>query len=82
MKVILLKSTQKELDRIDDKIALKVILKIYQLGDDPFPYGSQKLEGDKGYIIRIVNYRVLYKVVKEKLVIIIIKVGHRKDVYK
>lgn len=82
MKLILLKSAQKELDHLDDKIALSISNKILTLKDNPFGGNSKKLAGGKGYRIRIGNYRVIYTINKEKKIVSIIKIGHRKEIYK
>jgi len=53
------------------------------LSDDPFPTGSRKLSGyDDVFRIRVGVYRVIYDVADAALVIIILKIGHRKDVYR
>ena len=53
------------------------------LPDDPFPPGSRKLSGyDDVFRIRVGVYRVIYDVADAALVIIILKIGHRKDVYR
>ena len=53
------------------------------LSDDPFPPGSRKLSGyDDVFRIRVGVYRVIYDVTDAALVIIILKIGHRKDVYR
>ena len=53
------------------------------LPDDPFPPGSRKLFGyDDVFRIRVSVYRVIYNVANAALVIIILKIGHRKDVYR
>lgn len=82
MRLLLTSKAQKELDRIPDKIALRISQKIYELQTNPYGFGSQKLEGGKGYRIRIGDYRVVYTINMEKQTILIIKVRHRKDVYR
>ena len=53
------------------------------LGAEPHPPGSRKLEGyDDVFRIRVGVYRIIYSVSGRKLVIIILKLGHRKDVYR
>ena len=53
------------------------------LPDDPFPPGSRKLSGyDDVFRIRVGVYRVIYSISETQLVIIILKIGHRKDVYR
>lgn len=56
---------------------------ILELANDPFPRGTRKLRGyDDVYRIRVGVYRILYSVENDKLIIIILKIGHRKDVYR
>jgi len=53
------------------------------LGSDPFSLGSRGLAGhDNVFRIRVGVYRVLYSVTNEQLVVIILKVGHRKDIFR
>ena len=55
---------------------------VEQLPDDPFPHGVRKLAGsDHMYHLREGDYRIIYSVVSMTLLIEIVKVGHRKDVY-
>jgi mRNA interferase RelE/StbE len=81
-KIEIKKSAQKELKNLPDKALKKVIEKIGSLVTNPRPAGCKKLSGDEKYRIRIGNYRVLYSIEDEILVIFIVKVGHRKDVYE
>ena len=61
----------------------RVARRMLALADDPFPRGSRKLTGyEDVYRVRVGRYRILYSVADRKLVIIILKVGHRKDVYR
>lgn len=75
-------SAQKELRNLPNKELKKIIEKIGSLSTNPRPSGCKKLSGDEKYRIRIGNYRVLYRIEDEILVIFIVKVGHRKDVYE
>jgi mRNA interferase RelE/StbE len=70
----------KALPKVDVK---KLVATIQSLGLDPFPDGCRKLSGEKStYRVRQGNYRVIYETDGGKLRILILKVGHRKDVYK
>lgn len=82
MKLQLTSKAQKELDKIDDKTTLSISQKMYQLEIDPFGQNSQKLGGGKGYRIRIGDYRVIYTVDKTIKKVTIIKIRHRRDVYR
>ncbi len=82
MKLILLKSAQKDLDNLPDKIALPISNQINKLSNNPFGQNSKKLEGGKGYRIRIGDYRVVYTADKKNRVIYITKIGHRREIYR
>lgn len=73
----------KFLKQIPEKISNKILLEIDALAENPYPPGYKKLKDtDNEYRIRIGDYRVIYSIYNEKLIIEIIKIGHRKDVYK
>jgi len=81
-KVIVVKSAIKELSKLPSKESLRLSEKINELKDDPRPPGCIKLTGRKDkYRIRVGNYRVLYTVEDTILVVHVIKVRNRKDIY-
>ena len=82
MKILLSHGATRELDRLPDQLVLRIHKKLSHLSNNPYGLGSQKLEGGKGYRIRIGDYRVVYTIDTEKQILLIIKVRHRKDVYK
>jgi len=75
------KSAVKELNSIPTDELEKIIIRIQNLADNPRPAGCKKLSKDEKYRIRIGNYRVLYLIEDNKLIVFIVKVGHRKDIY-
>ncbi len=75
-------SIRKDLKRIHKKEVLRILDKIEKLTDEPRPEGSKKLTSEELYRIRIGSYRVIYEVFDDKLVVHVVKVGHRKHVYK
>ena len=57
--------------------------KIEKLKKEPFPNGSEKLEGNEElFRIRSGDYRVIYQVLKARLLILIVKIGHRREIYR
>lgn len=76
------KSAVKELYSLPKKDLIKIIKKIKSLSEDPRPIGSIKLTGKEQYRVRQGNYRILYAIEDEQLVIYIVKIGHRKEIYK
>ena len=81
-KVEIKKSAIKELHAIPGKYLKKIVSSIRSLSDDPRPKGCVKISGRERYRIRIGNYRILYSIEDEILVVYVVKIGHRKDVYR
>lgn len=76
-------SVKKELRKLNQTDRLAIVDKIQMLKIDPKPRGSAKLQGSTNlYLIRHGDYRVIYKFENNELNIMIIKIGHRKEVYK
>jgi mRNA interferase RelE/StbE len=81
-KLFFKKSVQKDLNAIP-KTDLKGILKrIEGLAEDPRPTGCEKLTGQERYRLRQGRYRILYSIRDDELTIWVVKVGHRKDIYR
>lgn len=76
-------SAYKELQKLPRPMIVKVVAAVSDLANDPFPHGVKKLVGSEyTYRIRIGDYRVVYEVFENKLIIEIVRVRHRKDVYR
>ncbi|WP_343224736.1 type II toxin-antitoxin system RelE/ParE family toxin [Pelagicoccus sp. SDUM812005] len=75
-------SVRKDLKKIHKKEVIKILSEIQKLAEDPRPTNCKKLTNEELYRIRIGNYRVIYEISDERLIVHVIKVGHRKDVYK
>ena len=77
------KSAQKELKKLNKDIILKILELVSNFSEDPYPYGCRKLRGSQHtYRFRIGDYRVVYDVQSDILTIEIIRVGHRKEIYR
>jgi mRNA interferase RelE/StbE len=81
-KVYFRSSVEKDLKTIFKKDLKKILDKIELLKSEPRPEGCEKLAGQERYRIRQGNYRILYAIQDNELIILIVKVGHRKDVYR
>ncbi len=68
--------------RIAKKEVPKILKTIQGLADNPRPISSKMLTNEELYRIRIGNYRILYEIYDDRLVVLVVKAGHRKDVYK
>lgn len=78
---VLFKKAQKQLDKLSNNIADPIFDAIARLEDNPRPSGYKKLKGRDGYRIRTGNYRVIYDILDTELIVDIIALGHRKDIY-
>jgi mRNA interferase RelE/StbE len=77
------KSATKDLRGIDRKWIPRIVAEIADLADDPRPAGCKKLVGsDHTYRIRIGDYRVIYEILDDVLVVLIVRIRHRRDVYR
>ena len=77
------KSARRELETVSTKADRKrIIRRIGMLADNPRPPGAAKLSGRERYRIRQGNYRILYTIEDGVLIVQVIKIGHRKDVYR
>ena len=75
-------SVWKDLKKIPKRELKKILSRVEKLGSDPRPMGCEKLTGEELYRIRQGNYRVVYSIQDNELTVWVIKVGHRKDVYR
>ncbi|MDA8140617.1 MAG: type II toxin-antitoxin system RelE/ParE family toxin [Desulfobacteraceae bacterium] len=75
-------SVWKELKQIPKADLKKILSRIEQLENVPRPMGCEKLTGHEFYRIRQGNYRIIYSIQDNELTVWVIKVGHRKDVYR
>lgn len=75
-------SVKKDVKKIPDADLKKILERIEALREDPRPPGSVKLSGMEYYRIRQGDYRIVYEIQDAMLVVIVIKVGHRRDIYR
>jgi len=76
------KSAAKELQNISKKDLAKIIKRIQSLSENPRPAGSQKLSARQQYRIRQGNYRIVYSIDDKDFVVDVVKIGHRREVYR
>lgn len=77
------RTAEKQLRNLSVEAQQRLAHAMLALGSDPFPPGSRGLSGHNDvYRIRVGTYRVLYSVIDTQLIVIILKIGHRKDIYR
>ena len=74
---------EKALERLPKNIVVRIDRAINSLSFNPRPQGYKKLVGtDNDYRLRAGDYRIIYSIEDDRLVVMVIDVGHRKDVYR
>ncbi len=82
-KVSIKRSAVKEIEAIPQKKERqRIIRRIGLLAKDPHPPGSRKLSGHDKFRVRQGSYRIVYSIEDNELIVVVVKVGHRKDVYR
>ena len=81
-KIFFKKSVEKDFKVISKKDLVKILERIEALAEDPRPPGCEKLSGQQKYRLRQGRYRILYSIQDDELTIWVVKVGHRKDIYR
>jgi mRNA interferase RelE/StbE len=75
-------SVAKDLRHLPNKDVKKILERIEALRNDPRPAGCEKLSVQERYRVRQGVYRIIYEIREYELVVIVVKVGHRREVYK
>lgn len=81
-RIVIATSVWKDFKNIPKLDAARILKRIEGLADNPRPPDSKKLSGDDAMRIRIGVYRVIYEISKDTLIVLILRVGHRKDIYR
>ncbi len=82
-KVLVSSSVEKSLQKLPKKDVTKIITTIQTLAINPFPVNCRKLSGEENvFRVRVGDYRIIYELNSGELIILILKVGHRKDIYR
>ena len=81
-RVVILPAAARQLGRIDSGPRRRIDAAILALASDPRPPGCKKLSGSEEYRVRVGDYRILYEIEDMVLRVLVVKVGHRRDVYQ
>ena len=76
------KSAAKEIAALPKRECAAIVAKIRGLGNEPRPHGAEKLSGDDKYRVRHGDYRVVYEIDDAKKRVTIVRVAHRREVYR
>jgi mRNA interferase RelE/StbE len=75
-------SVRKDLDHIPNNYLQRIMERIAALAENPRPFGCEKLSGQEKYRIRQGDYRIIYSIQDTQLTVWVVKVGHRREVYR
>jgi mRNA interferase RelE/StbE len=81
-RIVVKQSVAKDLKKISKKEVERILSAIQSLATTPRPAQSKKLSGQEKYRLRQGNYRILYSIEDRDLVICVVKVGNRRDIYR
>jgi len=81
-KVLIKRSAAKEIKKLPKKDLKRILTKIEGLSRNPRPWDCRKLSAGEKYRIRYGAYRILYTIEDEILIVYVVKVGHRREIYR
>lgn len=82
-KISFTRSARKELSRLEKATVIRIVTQIEKLIENPHPPGCRKIQGAIDlWRIRIGNYRVIYQIIDQELIIEVVAVRHRRDAYR
>ena len=80
--VVITRSAARELEGVPTKDRQRIVRRIAGLADNPRPVGAERLSGDDKYRIRQGDYRILYEIEDAQLVVAVVRIGNRREVYR
>jgi mRNA interferase RelE/StbE len=81
-KIIFRKSVIQDMRRIPNRDLRRILAAIDLLSKEPRPLGVERLSGQEKYRVRQGNYRIIYEINDNEVIVVVVKVGHRRDVYR
>ena len=81
-KIVFKQSVAKDFRPIPNQDVKRILARIESLAEEPRPSDAKKLSGEEKYRIRQGDYRIIYEIIDEIVTVIVVKIGHRRDVYR
>jgi len=76
-------SARRQLQKLPNEIRVRVAAALSALSAEPRPPGVKKLSGEESlYRIRVGDYRIIYQIREKELIVLVVKIGHRGEVYR
>ncbi|BAY96112.1 plasmid stabilization system [Tolypothrix tenuis PCC 7101] len=77
------RKASKQLAKLPENVQQRIKIKVEEIAENPRPSGVVKLENSNNrYRIRVGDYRVLYEIIDDLLIVTVVKIGHRREVYQ
>jgi mRNA interferase RelE/StbE len=80
--VTILRSAQKQLAQVDSQSRSRIASALHALAENPRPPDCKKLVGRPAWRIRVGTYRVIYEIQDKELIVLVVTIGHRREVYQ
>jgi len=81
-KLIFRKSVARDLRPIPKRDIQRILSTIDSLSEEPRPPGCEKLSGQERFKVRQGNYRIIYEIMDDEVVVVVVKIGHRSNIYR
>ena len=81
-KLLIKPSAARQIEAVRKADRLRIVRKIQALSDEPRPHGSEKLSAEEKYRLRQGSYRIVYSISDADKTVVVVKVGHRREVYR
>jgi mRNA interferase RelE/StbE len=83
-RVLIKPSAAKEIEAVDQKkVRQRIVATILALADEPRPVGCERLAGERDrYRVRVGRYRIVYSIADDELLVLVVRIADRKDVYR
>ncbi len=75
-------SAERALGKLPRELQGRILGKLDQLAENPYLPGYEKLHGEPGYRVRVGDYRIVYDILHQEVTILVIRIGHRREVYR
>ncbi len=80
--VIIPKSVHKQLNKLPTFVSDSIVSRLTGIQENPRPIGSLKMRGSEAWRIRIGDYRIIYDIDDEAKVVVVRRIGHRREIYR
>lgn len=81
--ILLAPPVERQIKSLTDSVQNRIVKRLKSLRENPRPQGVKKLAGEEDlYRIREGDYRIIYTIQDKKLIVLVVKIGNRKEVYR